>query len=269
MRRIGYQAFLALSLSITSGCVIATESGDAEVDEDSAADDGDLGEAEQEIGGSFGLVAVPSSVGVVKVFGGFGSKGSGVIWKSWFTTIQGSYVLTVGHNLTGADVLFPAGVTVQIGAESSAAAFVAIYPSTPSDNVDLAIIRTSLALTWGSSKNFTRSFYTGNYSSLWGTQLQCNGYGWTTSATFGTLRWGWFQAQAYAADTGGLDHVLNLGSYPPPSFAFLHTGDSGGPCFNSSSQIVGLIQSTLGSGGGGYTTAMDAAVRTWIINNQF
>jgi len=216
----------------------------------------------------------PEVVGVVKVVPNFPPVGSGFVWRSFTTPVVGSFVITVRHILTAFDESHPgpaadgtsAGVTVQMGSQTATAVFVARYFNA---DADIAIIRLNKQLVVNGSSVFERNLFSGDdsiLSSTSNTRLNCYGYDGTT-----TLRWGWFFGTGYVPiATTPPSHIITVSSFQSPYNAFFQNGDSGGPCFDATSTVIGLVQ--LGvppPTGGGNITAMDSAVRGWLQAETF
>lgn len=225
-----------------------------------------VAERQEALGGATMLPSA-EAVGVVKLTSTFAS-GSGAVWRSWKAASgQGSYVITARHVLSQADELTPSGITVKMGTQTARGVYAKRYSSA---DVDIAIIRVYPALKVNGSYAYTRTLYSEDYNQLPNgpTALSCYGYGITGPGmnNFGTLRWAWFYASGY---TGSPNEILLLRSYDGRYFATLESGDSGGPCLDTSSRMVStMVLGVPAPVGGGNTVAMDSAVRAWLTANS-
>jgi hypothetical protein len=224
-----------------------------------------VGSVAQRIGGKT-TAPNPEVVGVVRITPTVPPTGSGFIWQSFSTPAPGSFVITVRHILSEADEMDPSGLTVQLGSQSATAVFVARYPTT---DADVGIIRLNKQFVVNGTSVFKRNLFSGDDSllnSTSNTQLNCYGYDGTT-----TLRWGWFYGTGYVPISSiPPSHIITVSSFKPPYDAFIQGGDSGGPCFDGTSTVIGLVQ--LGvppPTAGGNITAIDSEVRSFLQSHTF
>lgn len=231
-----------------------------------ASEDNEITDSQQEsLGGAASTATDPEVFGFVKLSDAFVREGTGVVWRSYDDgRVAGSYIITAGHNFGDYERQNPRSITVKMGRQTAQGYFASKHPT-----LDLAIVRVFPPLRVQGHANFTRALLTSRPDELSATRapLTCDGFGETTAGKgdSGTPRWGWFAADAYHSER----HLLTVVSYRS-AWSVIHHGDSGGPCFRSNGELVGVI--SLGNGrttrDGGTLIAMDDEVKAWLSANS-
>lgn len=151
------------------------------------------------------------------------------------TLLTNAWVLTAAH--CGLDVNNPASITVQMGSQSSVAAYAVVHPS-----LDFALARLATPFHMGGSTTGYRvPIYTGTTASLVGQTLVCRGYGcnaYTSTSGSDCSGYGTLRQALMSVTSAGDDYNYNIGINARGQV--LAPGDSGTGCFISTSQGLAL-----------------------------